>query len=204
MKIGSKIKHLRKEKNISQQGLAELLKIDRGTVAKWEIDMFQPDRVNKEKLSKIFNKPVSYFNDDDYLSEVDIIPLEGDNNIKIPIFSGSAIPCGFPAEYTEADVMSYLVLPRSMTAGARMGIVADGDSMTPQIQNGDTLLIKTTNEAMNNRVMLVKTESGFTVKRIVKKNGTIYLHSDNTKYEPFIPKSLEIIGLVVRITKEVE
>ena len=37
MNIGEKIKHLRKEKSITQVQLAQALKLDKGTIAKYEV-----------------------------------------------------------------------------------------------------------------------------------------------------------------------
>lgn len=54
MQIGEKIKQLRKEKEYSQEKLAELLGVSRQAVTKWENDTGIPDIENIIALSKIF------------------------------------------------------------------------------------------------------------------------------------------------------
>lgn len=54
-KIGKFIKELREEKNLTQEGLAELLFVDRTAISKWENGKNLPDTIILKELSKIFN-----------------------------------------------------------------------------------------------------------------------------------------------------
>lgn len=47
------IKHIREKYNISQQNLAELLSVDRSTVAKWETGKALPTADKLPKLAQI-------------------------------------------------------------------------------------------------------------------------------------------------------
>lgn len=49
--IGTRIKELRKIKNISQEELANELSVSRQTISKWESDIVSPDINNIEMLS---------------------------------------------------------------------------------------------------------------------------------------------------------
>lgn len=53
-KISKNIKHLRQEKNITQDSLAEMLCISRQAVSSWENDRTQPDVDMLERLSEVF------------------------------------------------------------------------------------------------------------------------------------------------------
>src|SRR5574344_3156494 len=55
MNIGTKIINLRKNKNLSQEGLAEKLGVTRQTISKWELEETTPDIKQAKELSKIFN-----------------------------------------------------------------------------------------------------------------------------------------------------
>lgn len=55
MELKNKIQELRKNKNLSQEKLAEMLKISRQAVAKWETGENTPDIGNLVELSYIFN-----------------------------------------------------------------------------------------------------------------------------------------------------
>ena len=55
MTIGEKIKHLRSERKLSQEKLAEELNVSRSAVAKWEADGGIPEIDNLMRLSSIFD-----------------------------------------------------------------------------------------------------------------------------------------------------
>lgn len=55
VKIGNRIIMLRKDKQLSQEDLAELLNVSRQTISKWENQEVLPDAYNLMGLSRIFN-----------------------------------------------------------------------------------------------------------------------------------------------------
>jgi transcriptional regulator with XRE-family HTH domain len=59
--IGKKIKKLRKENKLSQEGLAFQAKVARQTVSRWELDVAFPTMENLVELSRIFNVKIDYF-----------------------------------------------------------------------------------------------------------------------------------------------
>ena len=54
MSLGSSISRLRAEKHLSQEDLAEALKVSRQSVSKWETDSSVPDLDKLVKLSQLF------------------------------------------------------------------------------------------------------------------------------------------------------
>ena len=60
MKIGEKIKALRKAKNISQEALAKVLGVTFQAVSKWENDLSAPDTLNLIRLADILSTDVEY------------------------------------------------------------------------------------------------------------------------------------------------
>lgn len=190
MNLGEKIKYLRKEKNLSQQEVADLLKIERATYGKWETGQFEPNKENKEKLAKIFNKSVGYFVDD---LESIIMDDQFKGWYQVPLLA--VIPCGFP-QYSEGDVERQ-VWVSPLFPNVNISVYAQGDSMAPKIEHGDIVMVRYTAEPINNRVMLVETETGFTIKRIVKTKSGIELHSDNPNHPIINPRKLRVIGLVI-------
>ncbi|MCL2854778.1 MAG: helix-turn-helix domain-containing protein [Defluviitaleaceae bacterium] len=60
MKLGEKIQILRKQKNLSQEQLAEQLGVSRQSISKWETDESVPDLPNMVALSEIFNVTTDY------------------------------------------------------------------------------------------------------------------------------------------------
>lgn len=55
MGLGNKIVEMRKEKNLSQEQLAEKLEVSRQTISNWENGKFYPDIDALVKISKYFN-----------------------------------------------------------------------------------------------------------------------------------------------------
>lgn len=62
--IGEKIKNKRKELNLTQEYLADELKISRQAVSKWEKGLSEPSMDNLLKLSEIFGVDIEYFKKD--------------------------------------------------------------------------------------------------------------------------------------------
>ena len=58
VKTGNRISSLRKNKNLSQEDLAELLNVSRQTISKWENQEVLPDAYNLIGLSQIFRVSV--------------------------------------------------------------------------------------------------------------------------------------------------
>ncbi len=55
MNIGEKLIKLRKEKNISQEKLSEMIGITRQTISNWESNITSPDLKQTKKILEIFN-----------------------------------------------------------------------------------------------------------------------------------------------------
>ncbi|MDD3227637.1 MAG: helix-turn-helix transcriptional regulator [Oscillospiraceae bacterium] len=60
MSIGKRIAKQRKQKNFSQEYIAEKLDVSRQAVSKWEQDLTNPDTGNLIKLAELFDVSVEY------------------------------------------------------------------------------------------------------------------------------------------------
>ena len=63
MNYGEKIARLRKKNNMTQAELGEVLNVTYQAVSKWERGESQPDFDTISKISKLFQVPISYFED---------------------------------------------------------------------------------------------------------------------------------------------
>lgn len=83
-----------------------------------------------------------------------------------------------------------------------------GDSMEPDIMDGDTVLIDRTNTRFaDGGVLAVGLEDAIYLKRVKKANGGVQLHSDNAAYVPIEIcgdelDSFRIIGRVVWLCRD--
>lgn len=72
MKLADKILNLRKKQGMSQETMAEKLKVSRQAVSRWEMGSAQPDASNILQLSKLFGVTTDYLLNDDYESDCDV------------------------------------------------------------------------------------------------------------------------------------
>ena len=79
MKFGQKIKSLRREANMTQENLAELLSISPQAISRWETDAAMPDVSLLPPLANLFNVTTDYLLNDDHEGETDI-PLAEDTS----------------------------------------------------------------------------------------------------------------------------
>ena len=89
MTIGERLLKLRKEKNISQEELANVLNVSRQTISKWETDQTTPDFDKIVPLCEYFN-----ITSDELLSGKKDIIKEKNNNIRSKFAANLAISVG--------------------------------------------------------------------------------------------------------------
>lgn len=71
MTIGEKLTKLRKEQNLTQEQFAEVLKVSRQSVSKWELNIAYPDTEKLIRISKIFSCSLDYLLKDE-IEQMDI------------------------------------------------------------------------------------------------------------------------------------
>lgn len=200
---GKAIMLARREKNFNQGELAKKIGVSRTTVVNWENGITQPDDYNQKKLAEvlgnIFDEPKAQ-----YTADVDIQsakPLNSENTVTLPLLA--SIPAGLPS-YCEKDIESFTHVPRYLFPGADFIIHCSGTSMEPEIGYGAYCVIRKETQPLHNHIMLVNTEDGFTIKRVVKKNDTIELHPANDNHKIIKPKELRVIGEVIGTWKRIK
>lgn len=181
--------------------LARELNVDDSTVSAWVAGRANPQADKIEKISKLFGvsektvKNAFSIEDKEFSRSMRAIPLTDKNTISLPILAD--VPAGLP-DFSEADVETFWDIPRWVFPGADFVVKCNGDSLEPKLHLGDYCVIRKTEEPLNGRAMVVKTEHGICMKVINKlKDGTIELRSTNAKYKPFIPQELTIVGLII-------
>lgn len=124
MNIGSKIKELRINNNLTQEQLAEKLFVKSGVLSKWETSKDIPSIDNLKMLSEIFNVSLDYLISDEEFSFITISQekaLEFNKNLIYSIILlisfiliGTIVPY-FILRYDRSlkDLVFYLILPFS-------------------------------------------------------------------------------------------
>ena len=193
---------LKKMNNGKERGaqaiLASKLNISTASVANWFSGKNYPTEENIKKIAQISKSNIEEvrkaFYDEEFTPQLQAVPLTKTNTIQLPILAD--VPAGLP-EFSDRDVEMFVDIPRFMFPCADFVVKCIGDSLEPKIHKGDFCVIRKTQEALDKRAMLVKTENGICMKIINKIGNTIKLCSTNAKYKPFTPSELSIIGLII-------
>ena len=116
----------------------------------------------------------------------------------------SRVPAGFPSpadDYLEGtlDLNQHLIKHKAATFFVRV----QGDSMTGAgIQDGDLLIVDRAVEPKDKSVAIAVVNGEFTVKRIRKTKGRVWLASENADYPPLEVtegSELEVWGVVTHV-----
>ncbi len=78
-----------------------------------------------------------------------------------------------------------------------------GDSMIGAgILSGDKVVVRPQQTALDGQIVVARIGDEATVKRLSRKNGTVWLLPENDNYEPIDGTEAEIIGLVKAVVRE--
>ncbi len=78
-----------------------------------------------------------------------------------------------------------------------------GDSMVNAgILEGDKVVVRPQSTADNGQIVVARIEDEATVKRLLRKNGQVWLMPENDAYEPIDGTYAEIIGVVRGVVRE--
>lgn len=96
MTIGEKITKLRKEHNLTQEQFAEVLKVSRQSVSKWELNSTYPDTEKLVRISKIFDCSLDYLLKDE-IEQMDINLASANEEARYDkIYAGALTYLSFP------------------------------------------------------------------------------------------------------------
>lgn len=225
MLIYDKIKLLCKEKGVTITGTEKELGFARGSLSK--IDKNKPSTERIIKLAEFFGVQIDYltgesefktkeemfrhfdnkYNFDELREQIADIGTVVDisDEIYTPIKVLGVVAAGIPIEAQE-DVIDYEYIPeRWRKSGKYFGLQIKGDSMSPRISEGDTVIVRQQNDAESGDIVIVRINGNTaTCKRLMKYADRISLHSFNPAYEPkdftneqIVELHVEIIGKVV-------
>lgn len=140
----------------------------------------------------------------------DSIELPGEYTL-MPVVG--TISCGQPILAIE-DVEEYIPINiGNLGFGEYFGLIARGDSMIDAgICDGDTVYVRKQNTAIDGEIVVAMVEDEFsdgwsaTLKRFYRdmKNGRYILHPENPTLEDIIVEKVHVVGVAVRVLKNLE
>ena len=206
MNFKTRLKQLRKEKNINQRELAKYLKVAPSTISMYENGQREPNFEVLEVLADFFNVDMNYL-----LGKTDKttkLIIDKPQGLKIPVLG--TVAAGIPISAVE-DILDYEEVPQSWeNQGEFFGLRIKGDSMKPDINNGDTVIVRQQSTANNGDVVIALVNGDdATCKKLQKTDNGIMLVSNNSEYSPMyfsneevLTKPVVIIGRVVELRRK--
>ena len=191
MEIQSRIKQLRKQHHYTQASLAELLGVKPTTVASWEQGRNKPLMDKIQKMSLIFNVPMSDIIGDDTAKAdshaSNVIYPQRQNIYHIPIVG--EIACGDPIT-AEENIEGYTddFFDGHVPDGTLFALRCKGHSMEPTIPDGSLVIIHEQPEVENGEIaaVLVDGDTEATLKRIKYLDKLVMLMPENQQYDPIV------------------
>jgi len=194
--FGEKLRALRKENNMTQVDLAGVLDLDKSSIAKYESAGIIPSVDTLQKISSLFSVSI------DYLLNA---PLGDINNIVNVEIIGTVV-----AGRDGIATYEFLGISQAININNKdeyKYLKVRGDSMAPQILEGDLALIRLQNDVDNGdlAVVIIDGEEGV-IKKVQKSENSVSLVSFNPMYETrvFVGKDmgkLQIFGKVVKVER---
>ena len=200
--IGETIKQRREELGLSQEQLAERLGYkSRSSINKIELGKTDITQSKIVEFANALNTTPAY------LMELDTSETTSSLNSKkgfnIPVLG--TCPCGIPIEAIE-DIIDYEEISHEMAKkGEYFGLIAEGDSMSPRILDGDVIIVRKTSIVDSGKVAIVKVNGNeATCKKVLIDRTGITLVPFNPMHNPISYTKEEVKNLPITICGQVE
>lgn len=211
MKIGERIKNRRIELGLSVDEVAEKLGKNRATIYRYEKDDIKDLPITVlEPLAKVLETTpadlMGWSNDAKrfaaYAEEFNKSFKNRNVGVKIKVYG--RVAAGVPIEMIEDIVDEEEITEDMARRGTYFGLIIKGDSMTPNICNGDTVIVRNQEDAESGDTVIAAVNgSDATCKRLMKHKGGIELIANNPSYKPMYYSNEEIENKPVRILGKV-
>lgn len=203
LKLYSNIKRLREQRGLSQEALAKLTGYtDRSSIAKIEKGSVDLQQSKIELFAKALGTTVK-----------DLVGWDDENDIhlrkSISINVYGVVPAGIPLEMIEDIIDTEDITDELARTGTFFGLKIKGDSMIPDIHDGDIVIVRQQDDAESGDTVIATINSDeATCKRLRKYKEGIELIANNPNYKPLYfnnndieQKPIRIIGKVVELRR---
>ena len=188
------LKNVRLLKKLTQQEVANALNISVQAYSHYETGRREPDFNTLTRLANFFNVTT------DYLLGKDI--KDNNKGVKIPVLG--VVPAGVPIEAIEEILEYEEITPEMAKSGEYFGLKVKGDSMSPNILEGDVLIVRKQEDANSGDICVVMVNGDdATVKKLKKDPKGLTLIPNNPAYDVTYFTNEEIVSIPVRIIGKV-
>ena len=196
----NRLKELRLKHEKTQQEIAAFLNVTPKAVSFYELGQRDIPNETLQKLANYFHVSTDYLLGRDIglykIHDTNCVPLIG------------TVRCGVGGVACEY-IDEYITIDDSYRADEIRGFRAEGDSMEPEIHDGDICLVHLQDEVHDGALAVVVICNGAedcegTIKRIHKADGTVILQATNPAYPPRVftgenANNVRSVGRVVEV-----
>lgn len=205
MSLGSRIRALREQSQLSQKEFAAKMNIANNTLSMYENDLRVPNDTIKSEIADYFGVTIDYL--------LGRAPIEtGGDIVQIPVLG--SIPAGIPLEAIE-DIVDWEDIPKAMCSGGKefFALKVKGDSMWPDFLEGDIVILRKTPSCETGDVCAVLVNGDEATLKTVKfaEDGALTIAPKNPSYPPrtFTPEQVRqlpvsIAGVVVELRRKIK
>ncbi len=202
------IRYLRKKNEWSQDYIADKLGYKSyTTIQKWEMGTSEPPLKKTRELADLFHVDI------DDLTNKDLEFPNTINNVSkkgITINVLGRVAAGIPIDAIEEIIDTEEITEEMSRNGTYFGLKIQGDSMIPNICDGDIVIVRQQDDAENGEIVIATVNgTDATCKRLRKYKDGIELISNNPTYTPMdfsnqeiLEKPVKIIGKVVELRRK--
>lgn len=207
MTVGEFIREFRKKNKLRAVDLADKLLCSQVFITNIENGKRKIPATTVEQLASIMDKET--YNQLLKLIELEKAPeglkeeflqlkqIKNVNQKKIPFYPDIQASAGYGC-FNDYGTLEYIEVPEDLAKTGNIAIRVVGDSMEPEIKDGDIIIVDTKNiDYILNKIIVVNYQGAVYLKKFVRDENDIYLKSINPYY-PKIKitdqKELRIIG----------
>ena len=202
--ISSRIQQAMDIRGLKQIDLVDRTKISKGSLSSYISGRYAPKQNNIYLLAKALNVNVEWLMGADVPMEYfkEVKSPGQDSAVRIPVLG--RVAAGIPIAAIE-ETIDWEDIPSEMAKdGEYFGLRIKGDSMSPRIMEGDTVIVRRQSDAESGDIViaLVNGDDGV-CKRLRKMKSGIMLISLNPAYEPIVFDHKDIDSIPVSIIGKV-
>lgn len=192
----NRLKELRQKNGVKQKDIASLLDVTAGAVSQWESGRVNIDWRYATILAEKFKVSPEYL-----LGETDLVndSRSSQSAVRIPVLG--TIRAGIPVAAIE-DVEDWEEITAAQAkTGEFVALRVKGDSMLPDIKDGDIAIIRRQETIENGQIAAVIVNGDeATIKKVrLLPDGIMLIGLNTAVYEPHFYNREEIAELPVRI-----
>lgn len=197
MSFSSRLSQLMKDRNLTDNALAESIGVSRQAVSKWRNGSASPSGDKVARLAEYFEVRFDYFYQDEINPDHINYVLEESkrNRLGVPIIG--SIQAGYPVQsFDTPDGFIKIESPNIMDLFALRVV---GDSMLPLVMDGDVIICNKSIDNVNGKICAVTVDNESTLKRVRIDSTGVTLIPTNPMYPElhYSSKKAEELGFHV-------